>query len=529
MKKIYLFILFLFFFYIFPSSVSAQTQAKLESCFDYYAYGKVAVNLSPDKSSYSPGETAHLKGTIINRNTFPLLDTVIYAYLKRVNNDNTSFLQNGHYLIQGITLKKELNFLPNESKWVELELPISQNYPNGEYQLQYFIFSKYGFHYSGRPFLEEDFAGLSNFQINNSSDPTIYFDPSSLRVNNTNHTIRESVVEYDKLPITFEVSLAKNAVFTQPLNVKIALYSFEETFEENKVSSLAAQLQPNQKTVTTTLNPTNPGAYVVVFEIDSPAKTMLKYRFAVKGTQADSLRMNDLGITFYPPDINKDRAYVCFHSPSIHDTPETKVTLSLLDSAKTTLDSVYLQQVFTPDIYAISVPLKKLTNTADFWIKAEFTQPGNPQAARSVETHYSKESFPQNLKDIDVSFDQKQNKLLILTKNAFGENIDDSINIESIKIYDDNNKLVVEEYNFKSNPNGLSLDQLNPGTYKAVIKVDKLEKDLSFNVIKSKGKPQVIGKSTGIYLLGAFLMIVIIGICLLIYFFFKKKQDEKTI
>ena len=125
---------------------------EVESCFSYYQYGKVRVNLATDKARYDAGDQARVIGTLLNDNTFPVLDGILFAHLVRINSTGT-FAQSGHFLVDRIQLLTDLNFLPGESKTVKLDLPILKSYQSGEYQLQFFVFSKEGFYYAGRPFV----------------------------------------------------------------------------------------------------------------------------------------------------------------------------------------------------------------------------------------------------------------------------------------------------------------------------------------------------------------------------------------
>ena len=68
------------FFFFLSQPVSAQnTVPSLESCFQYYDYGNIRAQLSPEKSSYSPGEPVKIWGSIVNNNTFPVVDTVCHS------------------------------------------------------------------------------------------------------------------------------------------------------------------------------------------------------------------------------------------------------------------------------------------------------------------------------------------------------------------------------------------------------------------------------------------------------------------
>ena len=525
MKKIAILLILFFLFTLSVSCVLAQTNMNdLESCFAYYDYGKIHANLAAEKNSYTQGEIVKIQGTIVNSNKFPLVGVVLYAHLKRENKTAT-FSQNGHYLVDRLTLTDNLNFLPGETKAVNVKFPIPPNYSNGQYQLHYFLFSKYGFHYGGRPFLEEDTAGYSNFEIINTQEPNIYFDINSLKINNTPHNIREQISEYNQEPLTFDVPLT-NKTATDTV-VSISIYSFEDTFETNKIDSEEKKISAGSSNIKYTFIPKDPGAYVILFQTNSPIRSLLKYRFAVKGNQADELRMNDLGITNFPPNKNKDRAYVCFHSPTPNNTPETKVTLFLLDGKKQPLDSKIVIQSFPGDVQAISLPLTKLTDLTDFWLKVEFVQTTNPQKSKIVEIHYDQKTFKDSVTSVDVSYDN--GNLILQPANVLGKAVDKGY-IESVRIKDSQGKVVQEAYNLTSAQKLLSVKKLPEGAYTAEVKSGRIKKELAFNISDKETKPlsvtpQPVTKKPNLFIY-IIIIVVITTIGVITYLWWRKKQHE---
>jgi hypothetical protein len=523
MKKIFFGCLIsLFLFVTVANGVLAQTESsQLESCFAYYDYGKIQTNLATEKNSYSRGEIVKIRGTIINNNNFPLVNLVLYAHLKRVNN-TTSFNQNGHYLVDRLTLLENLNFLPGETKAINVNFPIPPTYPNGKYQLHYFLFSKNGFHYGGRPFLEEDTAGYSSFEVINNQEPTAYFDIGSLKVNNISHNIREQIYEYNQEPLTFNVVLINQTSSDTP--VFISIYSFEDTFETGKIASEQKTIKAGSSNIKYDFIPKDPGAYVVLFQTNSPLRSILKYRFAVSGNQSTELRMNDLGISNYPADKNKDRAYVCFHSPTPQNTPDTKVTLSILDSGKKLLDQKIIQQQFSGDVLAISLPFLKLTDLTDFWIKAEFIQPANPKKSQTVEIYYDKNTFKESISSLNIAYDN--GNLNLQPANVLGNSVNQGY-IESIRVKNADGKVVQEAYNLISAPKQFSLNKLSVGSYTAEVKSGLIKKEISFNV-PSITPPSPKKQSNFFIYIIIVVIVVIIGVSIYV-FWQRKKQPLKLI
>lgn len=486
----------------------------LESCFVYYDYGKVKANLATEKNSYSPGETAKVQGTVVNGNNFPLVGVVLYAQLRRIN-DSGDFAQNGHFLVDRLTLLENLSFLPQETKSINYKFPISLLFPNGEYQLQYFIFSKNGFHYSGRPFLEEDNAGVSNFTIGEGGGAEVYFDPGSLTAAGEAHKIREFITEFPDQPMTLSVGIADSRENNSAIAAEIKIYSFDDSTESNLVRREEVLLRPfNNFLAQTTFTPPHAGAYIFLVQMETPLKSIFKYRFAVSGEISDKLQMNDLNVSNFPP-AKGDRAYVCFHSPSNSYAPETRVELSILDSEKQVTETKTISGSFDSQVQAISLPMEKLAGSRDFWLKAEFWpdfEKGGivlPEPPKTVEIHYSCDVFAQSVKDVDISFDEENLQLKTKLSNICGEEVRVGGLVEQLRIMREG-EVVKEEYNLDPVKADLSLKDLPAGNYTAEVKSGEIDRKLDFLVAAESKKSSVAKQSIKHILTG--MVIILLGI-----------------
>ncbi len=459
-----------------PSGSYAQSSSKLESCFQYYNYGKVKAELVTERNDYNSGESARILGTVTNENSFPLRDVVLYAQLKRINNE-LSFNENGHYLIDRFTVKQELNFLPHEVKNIDVSFPINASYPNGEYEVHYFIYSPLGFHYGGRPFLEEDVAGISSFTITNGKNPDVFFDVGNVQVNSVSQKLRGATQEFTQDSLSFSIPVIDTRPYKSAVQVSVRWYQFEDTFEQNILKTEEAVYQPPDQTIQLTFSPPVPGAYVLVLEIDEPVRSMFKYRFAKIGAGSSILRMNDLGITAYPPTTD-DRAFVCFHAPSSVSTIETTVKLAILDDKKNPVSSIEESQSFPPNVLALSLPLSKLKNKNDFWIQTTFIPKDTNIKQQKAEIHYTCDIFSDSVTALKLQYNATEKKQLTVQsidlcgKSSTGY-------VEEIKIFKDN-KTVLEKYNVTDGI--VTVASLKPGTYKASAKNGKLAASLTFTI-----------------------------------------------
>jgi len=489
-NKVNIFIILISFFLLLasfilpPSLVNAQNlSADTEACSKYYDYGKVKVNLTSDKNNYVLQKTIKLKGTIVNNNKFPITDIILYSLIRRKNKDNASFAKNGHYLIDRIKLKENLNFLPLETKYIEVDIPINPNYPNGEYILQHFILSKEGFHYSGRSFLEEDVAGYTNLIIDNNKDAQVYFDINNLKINGKEKDIREFMNITDNSNYSIEIPIIDLRTQKTNLQVNVKYYYFEADIEslvekvQGTIITPEDQVLKSQFTIPADLS----AAYVFTAEINSPTKSIIKFRILKSGDMTRALNMNDIGISEFPIN-NSSRAYVCFYSPGNANSPETNVKLNLLNKNREIVDNTSIKRFFPSEVLAISLPTDKLDTKDNFFVQAEFNDTKN---SLKVEKHFENNTFASSVSDININYDPQQaNKLFVEPINLNGDKILKGGYIESIIIKNSTGNTVQEKYTITSFDKPLQLGNLLKGKYTAYAKSGNIQKSKDFVLYK---------------------------------------------
>lgn len=449
----------------------------LENCFNYYNYGNTQVNLSPEKTEYSAGENVKLIGNIINNNTFPIVDVVLYAQIKRLN--PKSYDQNGHYLIDTYPLLEKLNIQAFETKPIEVQLPFKNTYPQGPYQIQYFVFSTYGFHYGGRPFFEEDYAGTTNLTVKNTMNPSLYFDIDTLEVDGKIRTIRGVTDEFSSDSIPFDIHFVDARPEKLPIPVTVKFYNFEDTHEANVVKQYTFTVDHTNTPLHVEFTPPEQGAYVLVASTDTPISTMIKYRFgALSGTQPE-LRMNDVGVSSFPA-TKEGRAWVCLHSPSAGFAQKTKISLALLDDKKQIVAENSVNYALSQDVLAISVPFENLSSLNDFALKAIVANDINPSDKREVQIEYTCDLFTQSLHDFNIIYNKNSSQLIIKATNNCGKEIREG-KINNIRVMQ-NKKIVKEATNVVSIPYTFSLSGIPAGQYLAQVKIGERVKEIPVDV-----------------------------------------------
>lgn len=512
-KILFTFLFLVAFLSSFQKSTFAQDE-KLEECQQYYQFGEVKANLNTKQSSYGSGERVEIFGTIINDNSFPLLNITVFAHLKRINEE--TFLENGHFLVDRLTLAQDLNFLANETKELSADFLIKSNYPQGQYQLQYFVFSKEGFYYSGRPFLEEDFAGVTNFEIKNTVIPEVFFDLETLTLDGVPQSIRDYIPIFGKEKNPSIAIMIKNPREERSdVLITYKWYRWDDSFEENLIKTGRVNIPAGQVLIFQTIfDLPEPGAYILLLEINEPARSLFQFRIARRGEKAYNLRMNNLGITNYPVDPQKDRAFVCFHSPSEENAPQTRVILSLFAKNSQVLEQKSVQDSFSGQVMAISIPLTKLTDQTNFSIQADFENLEKPSLSQNLKYDYHCHLFDQSL--VGLSANYQDGKINLQSTNLCGNKLTDGY-IEKLVVYQDG-QIKKEEYNLTSIPPEVDTADLPPGDYKLLVKSGQIEKEMDFTV----------GKKVQRKLLFLIILTLIIPIGLISLIIFQKRKENET-
>jgi hypothetical protein len=511
---------------IFPFLANFAQAANLEDCFKYYDYAKVKVFLNPTKSStYSTGDTVELIGQIENNNKFPIINANLFAHLKRVNEDKESFNQNGHYLIKKFNLAENLNLLPGEAKKFTFELPLEENLLTGKYQINYFIFTPDGFHYSGRPFLEEDVAGYSNFEVvNPENNQLFYFDIDNLTINQNPQPIKKDPFNiFKEKALNFSVPLV-NSNDLPNVDAVARLYRFEDTFQELLIEE--QKIDVSQNLASADFNFLKNGAYVVEFAISKPIPTMTKFRFTIESEDLPNdlaLRINDLNVNSYP--LNDTKAYVCFHSPlGSSDTNETNLSLQILDENQNMVDEIKMTDQFPPEVLALSLNTNKIPNKQNFYLKAKVEDLNNPKQSYEKIVHFNAESFANAVSTLSLSLDG--DKLALKAQNVLGKEISNTLINQFLVYQNETNTIFEEKYRIKQLPYYFSISNLKPGNYQAKatagnrIKVFDFSIDENLNVTFDENKINSNQTLSYIIAVGALIILFVLLIVL-------TKKDKK--
>lgn len=187
-------------------TVSAQETAEgfVSSC-PYYNSRSVRVDAFPQSSLFSQGTEARFSATIHNTNAFPVTEG---SLLVRVVDASQRI--HDEFFVRS----NDIAIPAQGSQGLEVVWSVPAFTNPGVYTAQFYFLSSGNFFLAGVPFAQGVVGGESKFSVGGVSVPTVYFDPSFVKVGATSHKTNEDIVLTGKEPASFS-TVIKNTLATK--------------------------------------------------------------------------------------------------------------------------------------------------------------------------------------------------------------------------------------------------------------------------------------------------------------------------
>ncbi|MDD4803778.1 MAG: hypothetical protein PHN69_01260 [Candidatus Pacebacteria bacterium] len=329
MKKLLFlrFILICFFFVI----SSTQIFAEPATCFDYYKFQSVHVNVGPEKPVYKTGDTIIFSGTVINQNDYPIFDGYVFV---RISEVNPSYITEGHNVKDEFMAIGPLAIDASSSKQVNFSWNVPARLKNGSYKADYFFSVDKKFNLGGLPFTNEITIGFSNFDIISAISKNVSFDKSSTKVNGGKYLHIGNWPMVDQGDKTIFTQNIVNT-YKQSKNVEITydLYFWDSLNEKDLISTKSEKIilkAGETKELTYEISEIKDTVYYLKMtaKTDDGAKSIVNMRVT---SSSEKPRVNYFGLNKFPlkkGDVST--IFSCFHNSSGIST-EGRVSLIAKD------------------------------------------------------------------------------------------------------------------------------------------------------------------------------------------------------
>ncbi len=344
---------------------------ELVSCFDYYQFGSVQVDITEDREDYEPGDPVILRGEVRNTNPYPLVGVDVYARLiKDIPNAND---QASTQTIDEFVLAEDITLAAGEEYEISESYVLSTIAPAGEYQMIFFVAQKDKFNMSGLTFTDDIYASRVRFNVGGDNGAGVYLDQTRTQVGGQAHQNMGFITQHqsaDDVEVT--IPLRNTTSEEQVVTVAYSLYSWDGLQEQNLLRyfeedvALAAGSEQ-------TLSQTMANAYLPVYYLKVEAipqdqtqaaweKSVSNIRLAF--TDKVQSRLNFSGLTSYR-DGTDPMLVTCFHNTNNGVDPSVTVTTELLNARGNVIGKTEYRGDVTGNIAAVATQVdeSKLTNT----------------------------------------------------------------------------------------------------------------------------------------------------------------------
>src|SRR3989344_151200 len=305
------------FFGFLPFLASAESpSASLgASCFDYYKFQSVEIDLHAEKQAYKAGEGAKFLGSITNKNSYPLVGGTLVLRVSKFDPRS----QLGSDIIEEWPAKENINLMAGEKQLVSIPNQLPSGLPTGTYVLSSYFLTQNKFNISGLSFTDDIYGGYATFSVEGKSERSIKFDRAGVKADGKPYRIfgfLPQIFSVDAKTLSISVPLKNDNAKAISADVSYSLYAWYGADKSNLIKTWSEKVDlPRQssKTLSAVLNLSNhPVYFVKIIAKAGDQRSEIHIRLVKDGFRP---RLNFVGITQFPAgDKSNNTLFACYHN-----------------------------------------------------------------------------------------------------------------------------------------------------------------------------------------------------------------------
>lgn len=329
------------------------------SCFDYYTFNSVGIQISNEVESALPGVEQTFSVEMTNQNPYPLVDGKLYVKVFREREDNVDTQINGDHVVDSFVVFEDVT-LPAEGvvnaafNWTP-----SQYLPAGNYYMATYFITSDRFNLSGLSFTDDIIGGRGDFKVV-TDNQGLYFDKDSVTINGDPHQFIAAVPQFPKYERLVVTAPVKNDTL-EAMNVGVTwnIYYWDAQREEQLVETVegAAFVPASGVTdVSYELKDYQHAVYLIEPVITYRNETVSKLNVRVARTGIDFPRINFPAVTSFPLKGGEESTlFSCLHNGGSNAlVTDTVMTLELKDEVGNVIHTYTYEGGTTGDMMAIA-------------------------------------------------------------------------------------------------------------------------------------------------------------------------------
>ncbi|MFA6268831.1 MAG: hypothetical protein WC652_03405 [archaeon] len=346
------------------------------NCFDYYKFGAVNIQVQSPVPSFSNGTLATFNATLTNSLDYPLVDGAMYVKVYRKN--PVWGAERGNDLIDQFYVKKQINLPAKGKVSFDFNYPILPNFVSGLYKMDSFFVESEKFNISGLSFFEDVTGGMVEFGVKSDNNQFLLFDKNSVFLNAERYAFIGFNKYLENAPVGVVASIMNLTDITQDVPVKWTVKYWDGLSEkvlETKEDVVSVKSSASEM-VSYVVKDNSHSVYFVTAEASyKGAKTILDIRFARE--QIEFPRINSLGVTKFPLVQGESvKVFSCAHNTTHGNVPDSKLTVSVLDSQNQVLQTYVYEGNISDQINGYAKEFVPTNSMDHFFLNATMEQNG---------------------------------------------------------------------------------------------------------------------------------------------------------
>ena len=348
----------------------AQTQAPVSdempivpegpSCFDYYKFQSITIDLHTEKQAYKAGEGAMLIGSLTNKNTYPVVGGSLILRISKFGPRS----QVGNDITDEWTAKENINLIAGEKMLVSFNYQLPSGLPTGTYTLTSFFLTQDKFNLAGLSFTDDIYGSYATFTVEGKSEKSIKFDRTGVKINSEPYRIFGFLPKFypaDTKSVSMSVPLKNDTAELLNAAVSYEFYVWDGVAKENLLKSWNEKVSiPKNSSKALSFNlelSDRPVYYIKIKAIVGDQKSEIHIRFVKEGFRP---RLNYVGIAKFPLEKDdKATLFACYHNTTGSES-SGKLNLSLKDQKGKELAQTSYNGKMTGDIEVLTKEISGL-------------------------------------------------------------------------------------------------------------------------------------------------------------------------
>lgn len=329
------------------------------SCFDYYEFNSVEIQISNDVESALPGVEQVFSVEMINQNPYPLVDGKLFVKIFRERDDNVDTQINGDNVIDSFVAVPEITLPVNGVATAQFAWTPSQYLPAGEYYVAGYFITADRFNMAGLSFTDDIIGGRGGFTMV-SEEPAFYFNKDAVMIDENEHQfIAAAPMIASSTPVTVVVPIQNDSDESRTGMVTWNVFYWDAQREEQLVDTVEeAVTVPAGGSVDISYILTNNqhSVYLVEPTLSYNGEVVSQVGVRMVREGVDAPRINFPALTSFPlPSGEETTLFSCLHNGGTNAlVPNTKLDLTLTDSAGNVVHSYSYEGDTTGDMMAVA-------------------------------------------------------------------------------------------------------------------------------------------------------------------------------